>query len=324
MKAFVTGGTGFIGSHLVDHLIADNRVNEIRCLVRNREKWLSGKSYKKIEGDLFNTSILKKGMTNIDTVYHIAGVVKAPAFAEFVKENVDATENIIRVAQKSGVKKIVILSSLAAAGPSNHEPLSEDAPMRPVSMYGKSKMIMEQMISKVRSENCSITIIRPPAVYGPREEQIYTWFKLADKRICPIVGDGNYPKISLVHVSDLIEGIRLAADHILPGMNTYYITGPEVNNWNQIRKISSKILGKQTVPLYIRPGWVKKIAGAVETTASAFGVYPVLNREKANEMVLEWTCSSKKASKELNYIPSISLEEGISRTIAWYKKHHWL
>jgi dihydroflavonol-4-reductase len=324
MKAFVTGGTGFIGSHLVDDLIDNKQFDEIRCLVRNREKWLTGKQYTKVNGDLFTITRLRNALEGIDTLFHIAAIVKARTKDEFQKANVDATENLIRIARKSGVKKIVVLSSLAAAGPSSGEPISEDAPMNPVSMYGESKKEMEKMIHRIHTPELSITILRPPAVYGPREDQIYTFFKLMNKRICPIVGNGLKPEISMIYVADLIRALSLAEQKQTPGVHTYFVSGPEIYNWNQIKEVTSKILGKRPVPLYIRPGLVKKIAGAVESAASMFGTYPVLNREKANEMVLEWTCSNKKAADELQYQPSVSLEEGISRTIHWYKKHHWL
>jgi dihydroflavonol-4-reductase len=324
MKAFVTGGTGFIGSHLVDHLIDDSRYDEVRCLVRNREKWLTGKKYTKVEGDLFSVTNLKNALEGVDTLFHIAAIVMAPTKEEFQKANVDATENLIRIARKSGVKKMVILSSLAAAGPSSGVPLGEDTQMNPVSMYGESKKEMEEMIHRIHTPELSITILRPPAVYGPREDQIYSFFKLMNKRICPIVGDGSKPEISMMYVSDLIRALSLAEKNTTSGIHTYFVSGPEIYNWNQIKDVTSKVLGKKPVPLYIRPGMVKKIAGVIESAASLFGTYPVLNREKANEMVLEWTCSNKKAADELHYHPSVSLEEGISRTIQWYKKHHWL
>jgi nucleoside-diphosphate-sugar epimerase len=292
--------------------------------VRNQEKWQTNKPYTKVRGDLFSITTLKKALEGVDTLFHIAAIVKAPIMNEFQKANVEATENIIRLAKKSGVKKIVILSSLAAAGPSNAKPRTHDDPMKPVSMYGESKKQMEEMIRQIHTPDLSVTILRPPAVYGPREDQIYTFFKIMNKRICPIVGDGKKPEISMIYVSDLMQAIELAAEKRSQGVHTYFVSGPEIYNWNRIKNVTSKVLGKKPVPLYIRPGMVKRIAGVVESTASVFGMYPVLNREKANEMVLEWTCTNLKAIKELKYHPLVSLEEGISRTIHWYKKHHWL
>lgn len=324
MKAFVTGGTGFIGSHLVDTLIANETWDDVRCLVRNREKWLENKEYTKIPGDLHAISAIRKGMENVDTVFHLAGVVMAKSHREFDYANVDATENIIRSAEKAGVKKVVILSSLAAAGPSNGTPKSEGDPMNPVSMYGESKKRMESLIHEIAPKDMSITILRPPAVYGPREDQIFTLFKMMKNGIAPIVGDGYEPELSMVYVQDVIQGIIKAEKQNQTGINTYFISGEKITNWNEIKDIVATVLGKKSLAIKLKPQWVKKIAGAIETTASFFGSYPVVNREKANEMILEWTCSIEKAKKELDYHPEYSLEEGISRTLRWYKKHGWL
>lgn len=324
MKAFVTGGTGFIGSHLTDHLIENTRWDTVKCLVRRDERWLKGKSYEKVRGDLDSIKTIGSALEDTDTIFHLAAIVKAPSEKEFTHANVEATENLIRLAQRNGVQKLVILSSLAAAGPSNGEPLKEGDEMDPVSLYGKSKKQMEEMIHSLADNDLSVTILRPPAVYGPREDQIFTLFKMMSKGIAPIVGDGNDPKLSLLYVQDLIQAIMKASMQTEKGVHTYFIGGDRITNWNEIRDIVSTVLGRKTVTLNIKPGWVKKIAGAVETTAALFGSYPVLNREKANEMILSWTCSHEKAKNELSYEPDFSLEEGISRTIRWYKKHNWL
>lgn len=324
MKAFVTGGTGFIGSHLVEALIQSSNYSEVRCLVRSQEKWLSGLHFKNISGDLNDLKALEKGLTNADVLFHIAAIVKAPNRKAFTQANVDATENLVRLAQKKGVKNLVILSSLAAAGPSTGAPKTEDDPMEPVSMYGESKKAMEARIHKAAKADDSIKIIRPPAVYGPREDQIYSFFKGYSKGICAMVGDGNKPRVSMVYVEDLVDGIMKAADKKDTGIHTYFISGAGTHSWNEIRAITGKVMGKKAVPLKLKPNLVKKAAGVIENVASLFGVYPVLNREKANELVLEWTCTSKKAEKELDYLPSTSLAEGISRTIHWYKIHNWL
>jgi nucleoside-diphosphate-sugar epimerase len=263
-------------------------------------------------------------LEGVDVLFHVAAIVKAPSKKEFTLANVDATENLVRLAQKKGVNNIVILSSLAAAGPSNGSPKKEDEPMEPVSMYGKSKMEMEARVRTAASKNDSIKIIRPPAVYGPREDQIYSFFKSCTRGICPIVGDRNNPRVSMVYVSDLVDGILLAANKKDTGVYTYYISGEGTHSWNEIKGITSRVLGKKLIPLKIKPSIVKKVAGIIENVATLFGIYPVVNKEKANELILEWTCTSEKAEKELDYRPKVSLAEGISRTIHWYKMHNWL
>ncbi len=324
MKAFVTGGTGFIGSHLADRLIESEEYSDVRCLIRNNEKWLKGKEFTRVKGDLDDLAVLKKAVKDVDVIFHIAGRVMASSYDQLRHANVDATENLLRIAQKEGVPKIVVLSSLAAVGPSENGPITEDQPMNPVSNYGKSKKEMEQKVHELANDETSITILRPPAVYGPREDQIYAFFKMMNKRICPIIGNGERPRISMVYVGDVVNGILKATAHKRPGVHTYFITDDKVHTWNEIRGTTSKVLGKKTVPIYVKPKFVKKIAGTVEKTASFFGIYPVLNREKAKELILEWTCSSEKAEKELGYVPEYSLGEGISRTIHWYQRHHWL
>lgn len=324
MNTFVTGGTGFIGSHLVDYLLESGNFSEIRCLVRNDERWLRGKNYKRISGDLYSISLLHTAMQNVDVVFHLAGLVMAKSQKEFDRANVEATENILLVAKKAGVKKVIILSSLAAAGPANGPPLTESAPMNPVSRYGKSKKKMEKIIHQAELGDMIVSILRPPAVYGPREDQIYSFFKIMNYGVCPIIGDGQSPEISMVYVEDVIQGISKAAAIEIPGIHTYFVSGPEVYNWNQIRQAAGKALGKKTLPIRIKPNFVKKLSAVVETSASFFGKYPVFNKEKANEMIHEWTCSNQKAVEEIGYNPEYSLEEGIKKTIYWYKKHHWL
>ncbi|MFN1834442.1 NAD-dependent epimerase/dehydratase family protein [Balneola sp. MJW-20] len=324
MKAFVTGGTGFIGSHLVDQLLDSPEYSEVRCLVRSNEKWLTGKPIIKVSGDLNDLKALSEGLDDADVLFHIAAIVKAPDENTFLQANVESTENLIRLAQKKNVKNLVILSSLAAVGPSNGAPVDETAPLNPVSMYGRSKKEMEKRVRNADRKTESIKIIRPPAVYGPREDQIFSFFKSCSKGICPIIGNGKRPRVSMVYVSDLVNGIIKAAEKTDPGVFTYFISGPDTYNWDQIRSVTGKVLGRRTIPLKISPKIVKKAAGIFEDVASFFGKYPVVNREKANELVLEWTCSNEKAQKELNYKPEVSLAEGISRTIHWYKIHNWL
>lgn len=324
MNAFVTGGTGFIGSHLTDALIDHPEYETVKCLVRSSEKWLEGKSYQRIDGGLHSLTALMDAIEPDDVIFHIAGVVKAPSQKEFDYANVEATENLLRIAEKKGVKKMVILSSLAAAGPSSGSPLTEQNLMNPVSRYGESKKRMEQMIHRLAPEDMSITILRPPAVYGPREDQIFMLFKMMKFGVAPIVGDGNHPELSIMYVQDVVQALLKAAKQSETGVHTYFISGPEIANWNKIRDIVSTVLGRKNISVKLNPDLVKKIAGAVETTASLFGTYPVINREKANEMILEWTCSYEKAARELNYEPQYSLSEGLSRTLTWYRKHGWL
>jgi len=325
MKAFITGGTGFIGSHLVDTLLTQPD-SEIHCLIRGDQKWLQGKNVHFHTLSPYDGDTLREAMKDAQVVYHCAGVVKAPNPEAFHSGNVAFTDSLLRAAIQLKVPKVVILSSLAAAGPSRGTPLSEDAPMQPLSQYGRSKMQMETKIHErcATYQGTSVSIVRPPAVYGPREQDILTIFKMAAKGLCPIIGDSNKAGISMVHVNDLIEGMLLVAAEHNEQVKTYYLSGEPPISWEEFRLACSKALGRRVRALKVNPSLVTDLAYMVERGAGLFGIYPVFNREKAKELVEEWTCSTAKAQKELGFKPKISLESGVASTLAWYKRHHWI
>ncbi|MEX0639054.1 MAG: NAD(P)-dependent oxidoreductase [Balneolaceae bacterium] len=325
MRAFVTGATGFIGSHLADSLLNDPGVNEVRCLVRDRLKWLEGKGCTIVRGDLHSIPELIEGTEGCDILFHLAGVVKARTEREFELGNIDGTENLLRIARRNGIRKVVILSSLAAAGPAiNGTPRRESDPMEPVSMYGRSKLKMEERVHSITADKLDVTILRPPAVYGPREDQIFLFFQMMNRRICPIIGDGDRPRISLIHVFDLIRAIRLAGESKSTGVNTYFVSGPGDVSWNEIKNYTSRALGKKPITLYVRPAWVRRVAALAEKAGNLAGFWPALNREKAAEIVLEWTCNDNNIRSELGYEAGISLESGIAETMQWYREQNWL
>jgi dihydroflavonol-4-reductase len=323
MKAFITGGTGFIGSHLVDRLLAEGG-HDIRCLVRSKEKWLTGKNYHRVVADLNDLPEITRAMEGTDVLIHSAGVVKARDNRTFRLVNVEATENLLRIALKLHIPKIVILSSQAAAGPSFGKPVDETMPMMPVSRYGESKKQMEEMIAAVAGSGSSVSILRPSSVYGPREEDIYTMFKIASKGIFPIVGSGEGKPISLAHVDDIVDGTLLATRTLHAGVDTWFLASERGYSWHEIAEATSLAFGRKLTKINIPETLVKQAGSLVEGTASFFGKYPVMNKDKAAEMVLSWVCSVDKARKDLGYQPKTDLNDGIRQTIEWYKLHNWL
>ena len=322
MRAFVTGGTGFVGSHLVEALL--ERGCEVRCLVRKEPKWLDGLPVATVQGDLFDADVLREGMDGVDVVYHVAGVTRAPNREALDSVNVDGTLNVLDAANQARVRKVLVTSSIAAVGPSGNHPLTEEAPLKPISNYGRSKAEMERQIEE-RSDGPPIVVVRPPSVYGPREADIFTLIKAADRqRILPIVGDGSVPQLDLVHVRDLVNGMIAAAESEASSGRAYFLGGPRSYSWDEIRAAIRGALGHGALSINVPRSLVGVSGAASEGIGKLLGKYPPLNREKAREAKATWLVSSEKARADFGYEPSVSLEEGMSETIRWYRENGWL
>lgn len=322
MKAFVTGGTGFVGSHLVEALLA--RGYAVTCLVRNDLKWLEGLDIEVVKGGLMDSEAIVRGCAGAGEVYHIAGMTRAPSREVLFQANVDGTLNLLDAAREAGVRKVLVTSSLSAIGPSESGPLPESAPFNPVSDYGRSKAEMERQIAK-REDVSSIVVVRPPAVYGPREADLFNLIKTADKqRILPAVGNGREARLNLVHVRDLVEGMIGAMASEISGGKTYFIGGRKDYSWNEIRSAIRNALGHGAMNFNIPRALLGPLGTISEGLGKVFGKYPPLNREKAREGKGAWLASSERAHRDFGYAPSISLVEGMRETVQWYREKGWL
>lgn len=325
MRAFVTGGTGFVGSHLVEEL-QRRGYDEIRALVRSDLKWLDGLGVTPVRGDLFDEDALREGVRGVDAVFHVAGLTRAPTQEALDRANVTGTLNVLEAVREAApdVRRVLVTSSLAAAGPSTDRPLTEADPRRPITRYGRSKAAMERRIEEDFGD-LPVTIVRPPAVYGPREADIFTMIKTADRqRLFPIVGDGREPQLSLVHARDLVRGMADAAEAEGAAGETYFLGSEAFYSWSEIRDAVLDALGKPVVKVNVPGPFVGPVGAVVEGVGRLMGAYPPLNRDKAREAKASWLCSVAKARRELGYRQAVELGEGMAETVAWYRAHGWL
>jgi len=330
--AFVTGGTGFIGSHLVEELLRRG-YREVRCLVRKELRWLEGLDIVPVRGDFSRIEVLWEAVRDADVVFHVAGVTRARDWATFEQGNITATLNLLGAVLMANpnVRKVLITSSLAAVGYCPGGVATEESPLRPISAYGRSKALMEQALRAPRADGPSfaerlpIVVVRPPAVYGPREADIYTFFRTVSRGLCPIVGSGRRPELSLVHVRDLVRGMADAAESDATTGQTYFIGSEQFYSWREIRDATLKALGRRALTVHIPPFLVEPIGALVELAGRLTGTYPPLNREKAREIRHACKmCAVDKARRDFGYRQQIGLEEGIQETIAWYRQQGWL
>jgi nucleoside-diphosphate-sugar epimerase len=325
MKALVTGSTGFIGSHLVDELL--NRGYEVKCIVRDESnlRWLEGKEIEIVKGSLFDVEFLEKAVADVDYVYHIAGVTKGRNYNDYYRGNVETTKNLLNACLKNTrLRKFVLASSLSAVGPGYDAiPVNETTPYHPITSYGKSKAEAEKVALSFK-DKLPITIIRPPSVYGPRDTYTFEIFKYLKFNILPIV----FPKgqlLSIVYVSDLVDGFILAGESDKATGEIYFISEDRIYKSEEIEKAILKAIDKKVITLRIPAMILYSVSLASEIIFKVQGKASPLNFEKIKDVRQKnWACSIEKAKKELNYNPKVSLEDGMRKTLEWYIENKWL
>jgi len=326
MKTLVTGSTGFVGSHLVKKLIQQGR--HVRCLIRKTTKveHINDLPVEFVHADFDNMDSLRTAVDGVDYVFHIGGVTKSKDRQGYFKGNHETTKNLLAAVMEHNpnIKRFVLTSSLTAVGPGyDLEPVDETIPYHPITTYGKSKMAAEKECLAV-TDKIPITIIRPPAVYGPRDKDIYAFFKSVNGHIVPLSGFSR-KVLSFVHVYDLVDGIIAAAENPKAAGQIYFISNDEAYDWEQFGDITKKILQTWAVKIRIPQFALYTVAAFSETIARLQGKAALINIEKACDGVqANWLCSPKKAHVELDFKTKLSLEDGIANTIEWYRDNGWL
>jgi dihydroflavonol-4-reductase len=263
----------------------------------------------------------------MDVVIHVAGLTAAKNEAEFLKGNRDATQNLLDAirAYAPSLRRYVHISSLAVCGPAAQldEPITEESPLKPITAYGRTKKLAEQCVTAC--EDIPWTIVRPPAVYGPRDEAILTFFQTINKGLASFIGFDE-KRVSLVHVRDLARGIADAAFTDVAVGQTYFISSDETYTWDQISAVTASIMGKRKLlRLRLPHSVVLSIAGTVGFFGKLAGKPPVLDYEKGIDLTQKyWICSTMKARRELGYRQEMSLADGIRDTVEWYRGASWL
>jgi UDP-glucose 4-epimerase len=325
-RVLITGASGFVGHHIVEEALKNNL--DVFAAIRKTSKidHLENFPIRYTSPDFSDVNSIKNDLieNNYTYIIHCAGLTKARKDDEYNQVNGSYIQNIAQAITESGlnIKKLILISSLAAVGPLDNlsDSISENTPANPLTAYGKSKLLGETLLKSFPSIN--YTILRPTAVYGPRDKDILIFFKQLNSGIEPYIGRADQ-KLSFIYVTDLAKASikALYADY----QTTYNISDGYCYNRYELAQIAKEILHQKTIKIILPLTLVKTIAKISTAYGSLKNKAVVLNVEKIKDLVaINWCLSIDRAKTELAFYPEHDLKAGVTASLSWYKLNGWL
>jgi nucleoside-diphosphate-sugar epimerase len=328
MTVLVTGGSGFLGSHVAEQLALARR--PVRALVRKTSDTSFLRTLENVElvyGAVEDADSLTDAVAGVDAIVHSAGLVKARSTDEFYRVNAGGTENLLQAALKtrSTLRRFVLVSSQAVMGPSDAQgtPVRPDATPNPVTRYARSKLAAEHAALALKNE-LPITIIRPPAIYGPRDREFLAFFKAVKFGILAYMGSADN-KLSIIYGPDAASACIAAIDSNVESGSTFFIDDGAVYTATDLAHAIEAALSKRALVRFALPrGLIRTIAAATEAYGKAVDRAVILTRDKCTELFAQWVGDSSGTREALGWEPKVDFEEGARITAAWYKREGWL
>ena len=324
-KVLVTGASGFVGSHIVDSLQARATPTAVLLRPTTDKRFLSAHlpQLDIRSGSITDPATLSPALSGITHVIHCAGCTKARNNGEFDAINHLGTRNLVEaVNNQPGVVRFLQISSLAVTGPATREePAREDDRPRPISAYGQSKLAAERAVREL----CRVpfTVIRPPAVYGPRDYGFFSMFQAVDRHLLPRPNRNQF--LSLVFAKDLAEAVVTALQLPAATGRTYFAAAPEPTTGRAIADEIARQMKRWTIPVPLPALALWPICFSQELFSRVTGRATLLNLQKFAELRAPgWVCDSSRLQQDLGIVCGTSLQSGISQTLAWYREQAWL
>ncbi len=321
----ITGATGFVGGHLAEDLT--RRGMRVRLLVRDprRLTYPLNRRMEVVRGDVTDATSLEAALRGVHSVVHLAAILRGLRYSDYERVNVEGTRLLCEaMVREKGARRLVYVSSLAAAGPSRRgKPLTEEDEAHPVSFYGITKRKGEETVQSY-GRRLDVRIVRPAAVYGPRDRDVLQYFKMVRQGMVFLHGDGKQ-EMSFVHVLDLVQAIRLVLESRTSRNQIFFVSGGPVVAWGDLLSAAGRAMGKRFVTVKVPLPLVRAVAAVADGVGRLRRKPTILNLDKVKEARCEaWTCSDAKARRKLGYRPRFDLERGVTDTMAFYRKAGWL
>ena len=331
MKILITGASGFIGSFIVEEALKRGLDTWAAIRKSSSREWLQDERIHFIELNLSSKAQLVEQLRdqNFDYVVHAAGVTKCLNKADFHRINTEGTKNLAEALLEVGMplKRFVFVSSLSIFGAIKeqqpYEAICENDSPQPNTEYGRSKLAAEHCLETL-AKRLPYIILRPTGVYGPREKDYFIMAKSIKQHSDFAVGHKRQD-ITFVYVEDVVQAVFLALEKGKNGRK-YFLSDGEVYQSATFSNLIHEALGR---PWWIRitaPVWVLRIVTFLgEYIGRITGKVTALNNDKYNILKQRnWRCDIQPAIDELGYQPKVQLEEGVKKTIQWYRDHKWL
>jgi nucleoside-diphosphate-sugar epimerase len=322
MRAFVTGGSGFIGSHLIDALLeAGWRVGALS----HRGPILQADRVEITAGDVIDIRALAAGVKGVDAVFHLASAVGSfrRAREDDFRVNAAGTEAVLEAARRAKVARVIHCSSAGVLGTvRDAEVAAEDYPPRPILPYDHAKYQAEKLARRFAAEGMNVVIVRPGWVYGPRDRRTFKLIRaIAGGRF--VLATRGAARQTPVYVGDLVGGILQAATRGRAG-EVYHLAGSEILTAREIVEAVAAACGRP-IPRLRLPALPARLAAyLLEKAYSPFRQEPPLSRPKLSFFLHSKALSIDKARRELGFSPQVDFRRGIRLAVDWYRRSGWL
>lgn len=318
----VTGGTGFVGSHLVRRLVEAGK--KVRVLARFPEKaktlWPTT-SVEIFKGNVTDPDSIKPFLDGAAQVFHLASILQEPSTPNkvFWDVHVEGTRHMLEESKRAGVKNFIHFSTIGVLGAPKILPANEETPYQARDIYQITKCEGEKLaLETFRRDGLPGTVIRPAAVYGPGDMRLYKLFKFIADGKFRMIGKGDI-FIHPVHVDDVVSGALLAAEKKEAHGQVYILGGEKAVQLKDFVERIAQILGVSlksgSLPFW--PVWLA--AAFCEGICKPLGIQPPLFRRRVDFFAKSRAFDIAKARRDLGYTPRYSLDEGLRQTIRWYQ-----
>jgi nucleoside-diphosphate-sugar epimerase len=326
MRVLVTGGSGFLGSWVCE-LLSKRKDVEVRALVRPTSKTKHLQSLERVElaeGSVEDSRAVDEACRSVDAIIHCAGLVKARNEDELIRVNVEGTRNLVEAAKKHAIKRFVHVSTLEASGPSDDRKPVPISQAKPCTAYGRSKLAGER-VALAAKDDLHVVVLRPGAIYGPRDVEILDAFKSVNRGLMPTI-DGGRALGSFVWGPDCAAACIRALEADVPSGSIYFVDdgGPPVTQRDFLEMIETALGRRALVRMSLPKGLLKTVAFGVEAFGKASGKAVMLTREKADMLLRDLICESSATRRELGWEPEVAIQEGVKRAVEWYRANGWL